>query len=305
MNEKLKRSYAHLVSIARREKTIYRLALSLIPDWKKEIEIQGIGKFKIRLKRNRSFWLRDPLAHEHFPLSALQQLIKPGDTVYDIGANIGLYTRLLVQRFAAGQVIAFEPMTENYRMLQENIRLGCIESRVITLPYALADFSGKSLLQVDDVMSASAVLDAVTMGKASEGRRHLNLSPQVEEVSVQSIDNLIQTDLRNHEPDVLKIDVEGAEVLVLQGARNFLQTAQPRLLIELHGATYARQILSLLFELGYTVAGKVSPRLHKSGYMFLEEKHITQIQEYYDLHFVIAARQRQQIPLAVRDYFPG
>ena len=58
----------------------------------------AIGLFRIRARRNRSFWLRDPLAQERFPLAALRALVRPGDVVYDVGANIGLYTRFFAAR---------------------------------------------------------------------------------------------------------------------------------------------------------------------------------------------------------------
>ena len=66
---------------------------------------------RIRLRRNRSFWLRDIYSLEWYPVAALQALVRPGDMVWDIGANIGLYSRLLANKFDAGNVVAFEPMS--------------------------------------------------------------------------------------------------------------------------------------------------------------------------------------------------
>ena len=57
-------------------------------------------------------------------MKALQELIQPGWTAIDVGANIGYFTLLMANRVGPqGKVIAFEPINENFRILQENIAL--------------------------------------------------------------------------------------------------------------------------------------------------------------------------------------
>src|SRR5947209_1304251 len=132
-----------LGSWLRRSSWAGRWALKALPDFPLTIDIPPIGPFRIRVRRNRSFWLRDPLTHETFPLAALQALMRPGYVVYDVGANIGLYTRFLANSFRAAKVVAFEPMTENLAQLRTNIDLGDITDRVMVVPYALADSDGQ------------------------------------------------------------------------------------------------------------------------------------------------------------------
>jgi hypothetical protein len=79
-----------------------RLVLKCIPDIPRVIQIPGIGPFRIHLRRNRSFLLHPPLFLEGFMLSALERAIRPGDTVFDVGANLGLYTRFMISYFKAG-----------------------------------------------------------------------------------------------------------------------------------------------------------------------------------------------------------
>ena len=86
--------------------TLGRMALYAIPDIRWSVNVRGIGLMSIRLRRNRSYWLRDPLYNESFMLGAMQRLIRPNDIVFDVGANLGLYVRFMVQRFGAGKVIA-------------------------------------------------------------------------------------------------------------------------------------------------------------------------------------------------------
>ena len=73
---------------------------------------------------------------------AIDQTVVPGMTVADIGAQSGFYTLLLSRRVGAkGQVIAFEPLPANYRLLEENLRLNNIEN-VIVRREAVADRTG-------------------------------------------------------------------------------------------------------------------------------------------------------------------
>src|SRR4029079_3332455 len=132
----------------RRQPVLGRWALNCLPDWPLRIQIPPIGRFHIRLRRHRSFWLRHPLTHEQFPLGVLQRLIRPGAVVYDVGANVGLYARFMTSVFGAGRVICFEPMTENRKLLEANLRESPQPDRMSLLPYALCDTNGEEELQV-------------------------------------------------------------------------------------------------------------------------------------------------------------
>jgi FkbM family methyltransferase len=187
-----------------------RLILKSIPDIARTIDVPGIGPFRIHLRRNRSFLLHDPLLHEGFMLSTLQSAIRPGDIVFDVGANIGLYTRFMISYFKAGTVVAFEPSAQNLLNLNYNIRLGGISSQVQVIPMALADMDGEEIFQADDMSSASGTLDRVGQGVASQGRRDYGLPPLIEKVQVSQIDTLVRNGTIPH-PNVIKIDAQGAE----------------------------------------------------------------------------------------------
>jgi FkbM family methyltransferase len=267
----------------------------VIPDWPWTIEIARLGRFRIRLRRNRSFWLRDPWQSESFPFAMLRHLVRPGDVVYDVGANLGLYCRYLAA-LGAAEVIAFEPVEENRALLARNLALGGIGERVRVLPVAVADADRRALFQLDDRQSASGALSQVTGGAPSLGRRNLGLGPLTAEVECRSLDSLAAAGLPP--PDVIKIDVEGAEALVLRGALGLLRRRSPRLLIELHGAPVAREVLAMLFELGYACAGKVSARLDPSGFRRLDAAVLPAIEDLYDVHFVAAAGSAAELPAA-------
>jgi FkbM family methyltransferase len=225
------------------------LALRLVPDMRRRIEIDHIGPFEIRLRRHRSFWIRSPIAAEAVMLGYLKHLTRPGDVAYDIGANVGLYARFLAS-FGAGQVIAFEPMRDNVELLQANVALaGADASKLRVECLAVGDKDGEELLQVDDVMSATASLDRLTDGDPSYGRKTYGLPPLTERVRIARLDTLIAQGLPP--PQVMKIDVEGAEIWVLEGASKTLTEHRPGLAIELHGLDKAEGVLDLLDRHGY------------------------------------------------------
>jgi FkbM family methyltransferase len=270
-----------------------RWALRLIPDCHWTLPLAGLGPFRIRLRRNRSLWLRDPLDSERFPFAMLRQLVRPGDVVYDVGANLGLYSRYLVS-LGARQVIAFEPVEENRRLLAANLALGQSGERVTVQPFALADADGAADFQLDDWQSTSGTLSQVTGGGPSLARQNLNLGPVSRSVPCRRLDTLVAAGLPA--PDVIKIDVEGAEALVLRGAERLLRQGAPRLLIELHGAENAREVLSILLASGYACSGQVSEHIHPAGYSALDESVLPRVQGLYDVHFVAASRHAADLP---------
>ena len=272
-----------------------RWALRLIPDVPWTVRVEGIGPFRIRLRRNRSWWLRKPLESESFPFAMLRHFVRPGDVVYDCGANLGLYDRFLVANLGAGRVVAFEPSAENRRFLAANLALGGIADRVTVLPMALADEDGLAEFQVDDVQTASGTLSKVTGGEPSEGRRNLRLGPLTEQVLCRRLDTVMAEEGLPL-PEVMKIDVEGAEPLLLRGAAGLLRERRPKLVVELHGAAVAREVITLLDGFGYACAATVSPRIHASGYGPVDLSTLPQVKGLYDVHFLVAASDPAALP---------
>jgi FkbM family methyltransferase len=272
-----------------------RWALRMIPDIPWVLNVEGIGDFRVRLRRNRSFWLRKPLESESVPFAMLRRFVRPGDVVYDCGANLGLYDRYLVSTLKAGRVVAFEPAAENRRFLAANLALGGIADRVTVLPLALADEDGVAEFQVDDVQTSSGTLSKVTGGAPSEGRRNLRLAPLTDQVLCRRLDTVVREE-RLPPPDVIKIDVEGAEALLLRGAAETLRARGPRLVVELHGAAVAREVLELLHAHGYACAGKVAEHLHATGYGPIDLSMLPRVQGLYDVHFIAASRDPADLP---------
>jgi len=219
--------------------------------------------------------------------------VRPGDVVYDVGANIGLHVRFVVGCLHARQVVAFEPASDNVELLKRNLELGQMSDQVRILPIALADVDGEQEFQLDDVSSASGVLNSVSVGNASESRNQYGFPPLTTTVEVAALDSLLQRE-RLPAPDVIKIDIEGAEGLMLRGARKTLERFGPRLAIELHGFSQAREVLSLLSEIGYTSFGYVASQ-GTFAYRELSADDVDLLTDRYDLDRAIQAINMQEL----------
>ena len=149
-----------------------------------------------------AYWRRDIGKVDPFLLSMVRELVRPGMTVWDIGANVGLFS------FAAAalgaQVVAVEADIWLANLMNRSVRLN--ELPVTVLPAAVSDGLGISKLYLSD------------RGKSSNS---LTGSGTAQTVVTVTLDWLLD---HFAPPQVLKIDVEGAEYSVLTGARKVLQS---------------------------------------------------------------------------------
>lgn len=177
----------------------------------------------------------------------LENLDLDGKVVYDVGAHAGAYSLFFSRRVGPrGRVIAFEPQAASFAKLARNLQDNHI-GNVMPLRLALGDEAGTRAIYMLPGMATTASL-------ATEARTPLRRAAG--ETRIERLDALI-AELSLPLPEFLKIDVEGMEVEVLQGALAMLARQRPALLIEAHGASRrhkaerVRQIAHLLLPLGY------------------------------------------------------
>lgn len=193
------------------------------------------------LQTEKDYWLG---TYEPNLQEAAKHFIKPGMTVYDVGANIG-YISLMAARLTApdGRVFAFEALPANIQRLKQNITLNNLEKRVFVQQAAVVDTDGK----VTFYMHRSGA-----MGKAagSAGRdEKYQQSIQVDGVALD--DFVFQQD--QPKPDLIKLDIEGGEGMALAGMSRILKEVRPVFLIELHGEQAARQVWDRLTANHYNI----------------------------------------------------
>jgi FkbM family methyltransferase len=173
----------------------------------------------------------------------LASMIKPGMTVLDIGANIGVYTRFLAELTGpSGRVIAFEPEPKNYALLQRAV---AGMPQVTALQAAVGERSGALRLYVADDLN----VDHHTYDDG-EGRRAVD-------VPAIALDDYLKP---GEGVDVIKMDIQGAELSALRGAERVLtENRNIRMLLEFwpyglaRAGTSARELLQFLERCGFRV----------------------------------------------------
>lgn len=141
----------------------------------------------------------------------IRKNLLPGQTFYDIGANVG-YFSILAERLGA-KVVAFEPSSVNRKYLLKNLKEnGCTDFTIDN--HALSNTIGRMKLYTGK-----------TPGEHSLKNNYHNASGY-EDVEVDTLDSLIYS-----EPDMIKMDIEGAEREALEGAQSILNTKRPLTLI--------------------------------------------------------------------------
>jgi FkbM family methyltransferase len=205
----------------------------------------------IQASDNRDIMFRELLVNGHYQddvLTALRHLLRPGDVFWDVGANYG-FMSIFVEKAFSGQVttISFEPSPVVLPELRRNLEINACKS-VRVEPICISDRIGTVRFYVSKDHSWNA-----TMVEAF-ARTH---AEDIEvEVGSSTLDESVK---RLPPPDVLKIDVEGAEPLVIAGGLEFLAARRPALVAEYNVRSLGDagmspdRYLNLFRELGYGV----------------------------------------------------
>jgi FkbM family methyltransferase len=179
-----------------------------------------IGGADLRLPSRLSrFYTPD---YEPETVDYFRRQLKPGETLFDIGAHIGLFTVLGAQIVGKeGRVVSFEPTPVTRRALTDIVKLNDCSEIVIIRGEAVSRKRGTAIFF--DSGENISVTNSLVRNETTEGKI---------EVPTISVDEWV-TDT-NIQPDCMKIDVEGAELDVLYGAQVVLRDIRPKLRLSLH-----------------------------------------------------------------------
>ncbi len=157
--------------------------------------------------------------------------LRPGVTVLDVGAHYGFFTLAAAKRVGpTGRVFAFEPSSATVAILERHIRMNGWGDRAVAVPLVAGDRDGEvTFFTFGTSMAAS-------LGRANVKELNPERPAEVgeERVAATTLDRFCRE--RGLTPALLKVDVEGAELLVLRGAAGLLRAARPRVLCEVHPA---------------------------------------------------------------------
>jgi len=157
--------------------------------------------------------------HEFADMGYLLHVLRVGDLFVDVGANAGSYT-ILACAAAGARGYAFEPAPGSYNRLVDNVRLNHLERRVTCLNVGVGEVQG--------VVAFTSDMDSINHVVTFREQ-----DPAAIEVPICTLDDI----LKDESPAVAKIDVEGYETPVLEGAQNTLDKASLHsVIMELNGS---------------------------------------------------------------------
>jgi len=264
----MKKIYLSLVSFAaqilpvRLKKRLYKLGpLSglmrrilnkVSPTGYTQVSISSGGakglKMVLDMQTEKDYWLG---TYESDLQDVIKNHIQNGWVVYDVGANIG-YISLLLSRLVGdgGMVFSFEALPENTSRLEENLALNGLNARVKVIPCAVVDVT-KTITFLIGPSGA--------MGKAAGSAGRENIHPKSIQVPGISLDDFIYQE-GNPPPQMVKMDIEGGEVLAFKGMSRLLSDERPIIFLELHGIDAARATWDSLKAAEYQIC-QITPGL--------------------------------------------
>ena len=193
--------------------------------------------------------------------------IKKGDTVVDIGANIGLFTLFFSKLVGTtGRVIAFEPDPENFDVLKKNIELN--------------EITNVTLVQ----KGVSNKNESVKLYKSNVSGGHSLIKNEwaKEYTNIQTV--TLDDYFRGEEIDMIKIDAEGFELEVIEGGKKLLENNKNmKIISEFGGQYYKKNNLKVLYpkilhEMGFNLFGVIDKSTGKSK---IVNKNFNELMEFY------------------------
>ena len=203
---------------------VYKFFDRIFWPYKSVIEIQGSKMWinpdekSLAMRRTLESYAVN-LIHEEATTKLFKETVKPGNTVIDLGANIGYFTLLAAKLVgSSGKVYAFEPEPRNFKYLKKNLELNGY-SQVAAHQAAASDKRGKTKLFICEYETGHHTINQSGGIKAYRPEREVNESNFVE-INTVSLDEIFagKEDLI----DVMKIDIEGAEALAIRGMDKIL-----------------------------------------------------------------------------------
>ena len=177
-------------------------------------------------------------------VEAFCSFIADGMTVVDVGAHVGIYSLLASPRVGpTGKVIAVEPSPANARLLRHHLSVNKFRN-VEVIEAAVADKPGQIIFNyrpngTDPASFANSMA--------------YDISGESANVKVRTLDDIC----RNVAPAIIKIDIEGAELLALRGTKNILMKHRPTVIVALHPepmrilGTTPQQLVRYMHDVGY------------------------------------------------------
>ena len=208
----------------------------------------------------RSHLLRRLLQQGYYEpcISALFfRFLKPDGDILDVGANIGFFTVGGAKKLTTGRLLAAEPTSEAFDRLTENIERNGVADRVTLFKGLVGSWKGQA--EVNYV----AGLEEYSSINALEHFATKSHQARTESVPIERVDDLVRA--HSLRPTLIKVDVEGAEYGVFEGAQETLSTYRPFVISELWrkpsnaGGRTGVDVINMFEKAGYVVKDPHDP----------------------------------------------
>jgi FkbM family methyltransferase len=224
-------------------------------------------------KRIAPFEILNFGTYERGEAEVMLSLIKPGDTVFDVGANVGWYSLTIAKRFPANRIYAFEPMAPTFSMLQRNLQANHVDT-VTAFNVGFSEKTETLTFFYDPEFCTKSSAADLTGGTQQVQAQVLRLDDLVAQQQVPKV-------------DFIKCDVEGAEIFVYRGGLRTLERDHPIVFSEMLRKWSAKfgyhpnDIISLFAEIGYrcfavqanhlTPIDRVTEETSETNFVFLHK----------------------------------
>ena len=195
--------------------------------------------------------------------SCLKHLLHEKDVV-DIGANVGFYSVLLAQKIShSSRVLAIEPTDNAFGKLEKNIALNGVREKIVSYNGVASDISGE--LEIRTVLGKEEYSSIGVMEHPSIAKE----SYVTHKVPSETIDNLVK--IHSLRPGFVKIDVEGAEKRVFDGAKGTIQEHRPVVLSEISdrllrkNGSSAAEVFDFFESYSYKIVNPLKPHKEVSS----------------------------------------
>ena len=186
----------------------------------------------------------------------LAQLVRPGMTVVEVGANIGAHTVGLARACAPAPLYAFEPQQRVFQILCANLALNDL-GNVVALPEACGEAEGQAIIPPINY-GAVGNFGGVSLAPDGDGPG--------QRVRVRPLDSLSLPSL-----GLLKVDVEGFEPQVLRGARETIMRCRPILYVENDRPKNQGEVIALMAGMGYRLYWHLPALFDPDNFKAVEE----------------------------------
>lgn len=225
-------------ALARSARAAWQSSFRRLDDWQDpelttgaRVSVHGIGAFNLRAHCDDLYHVLP--AREAMVVAAIKARLRPGDIFVDAGANIGFFT-VLASRLVGttGKIIAIEMMPDTATRLRDHIELNKLRN-VNVIEHALDETSGRTII---------ATVPEGQFGQASIVMDDLRKTLRQVSVTTRTLDDILAG---SEGPiAILKIDIEGAEIGAIQGARHVLSRTNAVIFEQLGEQWEAGRLLS-------------------------------------------------------------